>query len=252
MNILEKQCKNVLTVGSFDLLHKGHLLHLMQIIEFYSKKYNIPIKNINLIVACITQDGLRKLKPKSMYFSTESSRKEELLSTGLVKKVVFQNIVTDIPKIVEDLIIDEGISIDAFVIGQDQTKERFKLVMSKLINMGIDCYRMDFRDKDFIYSPPSTTKIYQYISYYNDVEFCRKTLAKRSIMTIDNYLRFIDFMDLGILKRTCPDKILPKVHTKSQLFDLICGKDLQLSDIQQSKIRKYLQKGKNDEKYCFI
>ena len=63
----------VLTIGCFDLLHKGHILHLVKARFEISKKLIIQDKQIYLIAAYVSQESqkifiiLMKKKEKENY-----------------------------------------------------------------------------------------------------------------------------------------------------------------------------------------
>ena len=106
---------NVLTIGCFDLLHKGHILHLLKARYEISKMLSMADNKIYLIAAYVSQERIKRVKPKDFYYTNEVKRKRELESTGLVQKTIIQGGAFTIPSIIKRLKKEKNININYLV-----------------------------------------------------------------------------------------------------------------------------------------
>ncbi len=96
-----KSLKTVVTAGTFDLLHYGHLNLLKR-----ARKYG------DRLIVCLTGDDYGRCRGKTDIHDSEQVRRENLLATGLVEEVVISD-GTAIDRAIEDY------GADSFVIGED-------------------------------------------------------------------------------------------------------------------------------------
>ena len=101
-----KYCK-VLTVGVYDLLHKGH-------VELYRRAKGL---GDYLIVAAQDSDSILKYKPNAKVLNSTEDRKYMIKSIRYVDEVITY---TDVDKIVQE------VDFDVFVTGPDQNHEGFQ------------------------------------------------------------------------------------------------------------------------------
>lgn len=101
------KCKKVLTVGVFDLLHKGH-------VELCRRAREL---GDYLIVAVQDSDYILKYKPTAKVMSSTEDRKDVMKAIRYVDEVVTY---TDVDKIVDK------VDFDIFVTGPDQCHEGFQ------------------------------------------------------------------------------------------------------------------------------
>lgn len=99
--------KKVLTVGVYDLLHKGH-------VELYRRAKGL---GDYLIVAAQDGDFILKYKPTAKVLNSTEDRKYMIKSIRYVDEVITY---TDVDKIVED------VDFDVFVTGPDQCHSGFQ------------------------------------------------------------------------------------------------------------------------------
>jgi len=99
--------KKVLTVGVYDLLHKGH-------IELYRRAKGL---GDYLIVAAQDGDFILKYKPSAKVLNSTEDRKYMIKSIRYVDEVITY---TDVDKIVQE------VDFDIFVTGPDQSHEGFQ------------------------------------------------------------------------------------------------------------------------------
>lgn len=106
-NMQPRKYKKILTVGVYDLLHKGH-------VELYRRAKGL---GDYLIVA--TQDGdfILKYKPTAKVLNSTEDRKYMIKAIRYVDEVITY---TDVDKIVQE------IDFDVFVTGPDQCHEGFQ------------------------------------------------------------------------------------------------------------------------------
>lgn len=86
---MKKKFKVGLTNGCFDFLHKGHIYFLKQ-----AKKYCFE-----LIVLLNSDSSVRKLKGHQRPLDNQKKRKNKLLKTGYVDKVIIFNSLTPLKNI---------------------------------------------------------------------------------------------------------------------------------------------------------
>lgn len=102
-----RRYKRILTVGVYDLLHKGH-------IELYRRAKGL---GDYLIVAVQDSDYILKYKPGAKVLNTTEDRKYMIKSIRYVDEVITY---TDVDKIVQE------VDFDVFVTGPDQCHEGFQ------------------------------------------------------------------------------------------------------------------------------
>lgn len=102
-----RKYKKVLTVGVYDLLHKGH-------VELYRRAKGL---GDYLIVAAQDSDYILKYKPNAKVLNSTDDRKYMIKSIRYVDEVITY---TDVDKIVQE------IDFDVFVTGPDQTHAGFQ------------------------------------------------------------------------------------------------------------------------------
>ena len=86
---MKKKFKVGVTNGCFDLLHKGHIFFLKQAKKYCSK----------LIVLLNSDSSVRKLKGHPRPIDNQKKRKNKLLKTKYVDKVIIFNNLTPLKKI---------------------------------------------------------------------------------------------------------------------------------------------------------
>lgn len=106
-NLRPRKYKKVLTVGVYDLLHKGH-------VELYRRAKGL---GDYLIVAAQDSDFILKYKPTAKVLNSTEDRKYMIKSIRYVDEVITY---TDVDKIVQE------IDFDVFVTGPDQCHDGFK------------------------------------------------------------------------------------------------------------------------------
>ena len=99
--------KRVLTVGVYDLLHKGH-------VELYRRAKGL---GDYLIVAAQDSEYILKYKPNAKVLNSTEDRKYMIKSIRYVDEVITY---TDVDKIVQD------VDFDVFVTGPDQCHSGFQ------------------------------------------------------------------------------------------------------------------------------
>lgn len=102
-----RKYKKVLTVGVYDLLHKGH-------VELYRRAKGL---GDYLIVAAQDSDFILKYKPTAQVMNSTEDRKYMIKSIRYVDEVITY---TDVDKIVQE------VDFDVFVTGPDQCHEGFQ------------------------------------------------------------------------------------------------------------------------------
>lgn len=102
-----RKYKKVLTVGVYDLLHKGH-------VELFRRAKGL---GDYLIVAAQDSDFILKYKPTAKVLNSTEDRKYMIKSIRYVDEVITY---TDVDKIVQD------VGFDVFVTGPDQCHAGFK------------------------------------------------------------------------------------------------------------------------------
>lgn len=102
-----RKYKKVLTVGVYDLLHKGH-------VELYRRARGL---GDYLIVAAQESDYILKYKPQTKVLNTTDDRKYMIKSIRYVDEVISY---TDVDKIVQE------VDFDVFVTGPDQNHAGFQ------------------------------------------------------------------------------------------------------------------------------
>lgn len=102
-----RKYKKVLTVGVYDLLHKGH-------VELYRRAKGL---GDYLIVAAQDGDFIQKYKPTAKVMNSTEDRKYMIKSIRYVDEVITY---TDVDKIVKE------VDFDVFVTGPDQTHTGFQ------------------------------------------------------------------------------------------------------------------------------
>jgi glycerol-3-phosphate cytidylyltransferase len=102
-----RKYKKVLTVGVYDLLHKGH-------VELYRRAKGL---GDYLIVAAQDGDFILKYKPTAKVLNSTEDRKYMIKSIRYVDEVITY---TDVDKIVKE------VDFDVFVTGPDQCHDGFK------------------------------------------------------------------------------------------------------------------------------
>ena len=106
-NMQPRKYKKVLTVGVYDLLHKGH-------IELYRRAKGL---GDYLIVAAQDGDFILKYKPTAKVLNSTEDRKYMIKSIRYVDEVITY---TDVDKIVQE------VDFDVFVTGPDQCHSGFQ------------------------------------------------------------------------------------------------------------------------------
>lgn len=106
-NMQPRKYKKVLTVGVYDLLHKGH-------VELYRRAKGL---GDYLIVAAQDSDYILKYKPTAQVMNTTEDRKYMIKAIRYVDEVITY---TDVDKIVQE------VDFDVFVTGPDQTHSGFQ------------------------------------------------------------------------------------------------------------------------------
>lgn len=106
-NLKPRKYKKVLTVGVYDLLHKGH-------VELYRRAKGL---GDYLIVAAQDSDFILKYKPTAKVLNSTEDRKYMIKSIRYVDEVITY---TDVDKIVQE------VDFDVFVTGPDQCHEGFQ------------------------------------------------------------------------------------------------------------------------------
>lgn len=106
-NMKPRKYKKVLTVGVYDLLHKGH-------VELYRRAKGL---GDYLIVAAQDSDFILKYKPTSKVLNSTEDRKYMIKSIRYVDEVITY---TDVDKIVQE------VDFDVFVTGPDQCHDGFR------------------------------------------------------------------------------------------------------------------------------
>lgn len=102
-----RKYRKVLTVGVYDLLHKGH-------VELYRRAKGL---GDYLIVAAQDSDSILKYKPQARVMNSTEDRKYMIKSIRYVDEVITY---TDVDKIVQE------VDFDVFVTGPDQCHDGFK------------------------------------------------------------------------------------------------------------------------------
>ena len=102
-----RRYKKVLTVGVYDLLHKGH-------VELFRRAKGL---GDYLIVAAQDSDFILKYKPQAKVMNSTEERKYMIKAIRYVDEVITY---TDVDKIVKD------VDFDVFVTGPDQCHEGFQ------------------------------------------------------------------------------------------------------------------------------
>lgn len=106
-NMMPRKYKKVLTVGVYDLLHKGH-------VELYRRAKGL---GDYLIVAAQDSDFILKYKPTAKVMNSTEDRKYMIKSIRYVDEVITY---TDVDKIVQE------VDFDVFVTGPDQIHAGFQ------------------------------------------------------------------------------------------------------------------------------
>lgn len=106
-NMQPRKYKKVLTVGVYDLLHKGH-------VELYRRAKGL---GDYLIVAAQDSDFILKYKPTAQIMNSTEDRKYMIKAIRYVDEVITY---TDVDKIVQE------VDFDVFVTGPDQTHSGFQ------------------------------------------------------------------------------------------------------------------------------
>lgn len=106
-NMRPRKYKKVLTVGVYDLLHKGH-------VELYRRAKGL---GDYLIVAAQDSDFILKYKPTAKVLNSTEDRKYMIKSIRYVDEVITY---TDVDKIVQE------VEFDIFVTGPDQCHDGFQ------------------------------------------------------------------------------------------------------------------------------
>ena len=106
-NMKPRKYKKVLTVGVYDLLHKGH-------VELYRRARGL---GDYLIVAAQDSDFILKYKPTAKVLNSTEDRKYMIKSIRYVDEVITY---TDVDKIVQE------VEFDVFVTGPDQCHSGFQ------------------------------------------------------------------------------------------------------------------------------
>lgn len=106
-NMKPRKYKKVLTVGVYDLLHKGH-------VELYRRAKGL---GDYLIVAAQDSDFILKYKPNAKVLNSTEDRKYMIKSIRYVDEVITY---TDVDKIVQE------VEFDIFVTGPDQCHAGFQ------------------------------------------------------------------------------------------------------------------------------
>ena len=106
-NMQPRKYKKVLTVGVYDLLHKGH-------VELYRRAKGL---GDYLIVAAQDSDYILKYKPTAKVLNSTEDRKYMIKAIRYVDEVITY---TDVDKIVQD------VDFDVFVTGPDQCHPGFQ------------------------------------------------------------------------------------------------------------------------------
>lgn len=106
-NMRPRRYKKVLTVGVYDLLHKGH-------VELYRRAKGL---GDYLIVAAQDSDFILKYKPTAKVMNSTEDRKYMIKSIRYVDEVITY---TDVDKIVQE------VDFDVFVTGPDQCHAGFQ------------------------------------------------------------------------------------------------------------------------------
>lgn len=106
-NMKPRKDKKVLTVGVYDLIHKGH-------VELYRRAKGL---GDYLIVAAQDGDYILKYKPTAKVLNSTEDRKYMIKSIRYVDEVITY---TDVDKIVEE------VDFDVFVTGPDQCHDGFQ------------------------------------------------------------------------------------------------------------------------------
>lgn len=106
-NMQPRKYKKVLTVGVYDLLHKGH-------VELYRRAKGL---GDYLIVAAQDSDFILKYKPTAKVINSTEDRKYMIKSIRYVDEVITY---TDVDKIVQE------VDFDVFVTGPDQCHAGFQ------------------------------------------------------------------------------------------------------------------------------
>lgn len=106
-NMKPRKYKKILTVGVYDLLHKGH-------VELYRRAKGL---GDYLIVAAQDGDFILKYKPNAKILNSTEDRKYMIKSIRYVDEVITY---TDVDKIVQE------VDFDVFVTGPDQCHEGFR------------------------------------------------------------------------------------------------------------------------------
>lgn len=106
-NMMPRKFKKVLTVGVYDLLHKGH-------VELYRRAKGL---GDYLIVAAQDSDFILKYKPTAKVLNSTEDRKYMIKSIRYVDEVITY---TDVDKIVKE------VDFDVFVTGPDQCHAGFQ------------------------------------------------------------------------------------------------------------------------------
>lgn len=107
VNMKPRKYKRVLTVGVYDLLHKGH-------VELYRRAKGL---GDYLIVAAQDSDFILKYKPTAKVLNSTEDRKYMIKSIRYVDEVITY---TDVDKIVQE------VDFDVFVTGPDQCHAGFQ------------------------------------------------------------------------------------------------------------------------------
>lgn len=111
VNMKPRKYKKVLTVGVYDLLHKGH-------VELYRRAKGL---GDYLIVAAQDSDYILKYKPNAKVLNSTDDRKYMIKSIRYVDEVITY---TDVEEIVKN------VDFDVFVTGSDQCHAGFQRAIS--------------------------------------------------------------------------------------------------------------------------
>lgn len=111
VNMKPRKYKKVLTVGVYDLLHKGH-------VELYRRAKGL---GDYLIVAAQDSDYILKYKPNAKVLNSTDDRKYMIKSIRYVDEVITY---TDVDEIVKN------VDFDVFVTGSDQCHAGFQRAIS--------------------------------------------------------------------------------------------------------------------------
>ena len=185
----------VLIIGCFDLLHKGHILHLIKSRYEISKKLNVPNNKIYLIASYVSQERIKVRKPKNYYYTNEEIRKKELEKTNLIQDTLIQGGTFTIPLILKKLKKEKNILINYLVLGYDQSIHSSFIELCNEIKKdkflsNINFLVLENRDLDFIsLIKPSTTLIYNKLNNIKDKNIIceiRRNINKQCLISFNN------------------------------------------------------------------